>query len=169
MDFLNLVFRKDVRGGEAGFWAILEEIFFSGDLHLGPTVRSNTDNSTGPNGFNDKIGLEMDVYAAAAHGNLATCLLYSNDFTARGHVSRAIVACRVLQSIFRTIDLSTDILFEVIIKSGVHSSEQSSGYGSSTELAISYFFDPAGHPATSDKGIVLLGLKIGRVFNGFVI
>ena len=51
----------------------------------------------------------------------------------------------------------------------IRSSEQGSRYGSSTELAISYFFDPGGHPATTDKGIVLFGLKIRSVFNGLIV
>ena len=94
----------------------MEKIFFPRDLHLGPTVGSYADNSSGANSFDDKIGFEMDLYAAAAQGNLATRLLYSKEFTTRGHVSGAIVARSVLQGVFRTIDLPSLSLSEVGVK-----------------------------------------------------
>ena len=43
------------------------------------------------------------------YSSLGICIL--------GQLSEDIVACRVFQGVFRTIDLSDDILFEVIIKS----------------------------------------------------
>ena len=75
----------------------------------------------------------------------------------------------MFEGVFRTIDLSSLSLSEMGVKRFTHPTEQGRRYGSSTELAISYFFDPAGHPATSDKGIVLLGLKIGSVFDGLIV
>ena len=77
----QLIFREDGRGREAVLGAVIEKIFFPRYLHLGPAVGSYADNSSGANGFDDKIGFELHLYAAATEGNFATRLLYSKEFT----------------------------------------------------------------------------------------
>ena len=61
---------EDVRSRESVLGTVIKKIFFPWYLHLWPSVRTNTDDSPGTNALNDEVGLELDLYAAAATGIL---------------------------------------------------------------------------------------------------
>src|SRR6056297_2227668 len=48
-----LVFGKDVRRGKTVFVAVVEKVFLTRQLHLGPALWANTDDPRGANAFDD--------------------------------------------------------------------------------------------------------------------
>jgi hypothetical protein len=66
------ILREDGRGREALFEVVVE-VFLAGHLDLGPACRTDADDSAGADAFDDEVGLETDLDAAAAEGGLARC------------------------------------------------------------------------------------------------
>ena len=70
MGSLESVFRKDSRSREALFGFVSSEVFLAGNVDVGPVARSDADIAAGADAFDDKIGFEMNLNAAATQGDI---------------------------------------------------------------------------------------------------
>ena len=110
------VFWENVRFWEPVFGTVLEKVFLSRDLRLGPASRANTDDSAGANGFDDQVGLKPDLDAATAERDFASCAGDIEDFPTGRHVGGAVVASGVLERVFGTIHLRADAVLKVVVE-----------------------------------------------------
>ena len=116
---------KDGRCRETVFRAIEEEVFLPWDLRFGPTVRSDANDPSWSNGLDNLVGLEIDLNATAAQWNFAFLLGDLNDRSVGCHMTWAVVAGSLFQGIFRAVDLSSDIFFEIVVECLIHATEKS--------------------------------------------
>ena len=123
-DSLGSVFRENGRSRETVFRAIVEKIFLPWDLRLGPAVRPDFHDPSGTNGFDNLVGLKIDLNATAAQGNFALLLGDFNNRSVGCHMTWAVVAGSVFQGIFRTVDLTADIIFEIVVECLIHAAEK---------------------------------------------
>ncbi len=168
-DISWLILGKDGRSWEAVFGAGFEEVFLPRQLHQGPARWPDADNSPRADAFDDKVGLKLDLDAAAAEGDFSSCLGDIEDGAIRGHVAGTVVAARMLQGVLGSIDLCPAAFLEVGVEGGVHTAEEGRGHGGAAELAILDGIHPRGHPASLDEGFVRLGLNLGGVLHGGVV
>ena len=105
-------------------------------MHFGPAFGADTDDSRGPDAFDDEIGLKPDLDAAAAERDISVCPGNVNDFSGRCHATGAVVAGGMLQGALRPIHLRPHALPEVGIEGGIHAAEQRRGDGRAAKLAI---------------------------------
>ena len=70
----------------------MKKVFLPWDLRLGPAVRTDFYDPARTNGFDNLVGLEIDLNATAAQGNFAFLLGDLNNFSVGCHMAGAVVA-----------------------------------------------------------------------------
>ena len=122
---LYLVLWKNGMSREALCGLIASEVFLIWYLELGPAVRTDFHDSSGTDGFDNLVGLKIDLNGTAAQGNFAFLLGDLNDLSVGCHMTWAVVAGSLFQGIFRAVDLSSDIFFEIVVECLIHATEKS--------------------------------------------
>ena len=69
--------------------------------------------------------MEINLNTTAAQWDFTFLLGDTNDFPIRCHMAGAVVPSSMFEGIFRTIDLSSRFLFEIVVKRLIHASEKS--------------------------------------------
>ena len=165
---ISLVLWKDVRSRETLF-GLSSKVFLTWYLDLGPASGTDTDNPPGTDAFEDEIGLEPNLYAAASQRGFAFEPCDLKDATSAGHVARAVSAVRVLQGVLDRIHHGGNALLEIGVEGIVHAAEEGGGNGCGAKFTILHRIDPTGHPAAADECLVGLGLVVGGPLHGKVV
>ena len=89
---ISLVLWKDIRSREMFFELIASEIFLTWYLDLGPAVRTDFHDPSGTDGFDNLVGLKIDLNATATQWKFAFLLGDLSDLSVGCHVAGAVVA-----------------------------------------------------------------------------